>query len=154
MNVPCAESTTRFWSSSVLHLLFISAACRLTSGSTQPAGDWVIPPACRHFICICEPHLICIPLFSSPGPRHPLLPWFQLKCQDVEQAFVFWYWSMAVMNESPLTSRCLTHFEMNLCSPVSQYCTGHCAGMWIYLQSSILLLSSSHRANTKLLELI
>lgn len=59
----------------------ISAACCLKSISMQPMGDWVIPPACRHLSSSVpiKLHFISILLFSSSGPRHPVLPWFQLK---------------------------------------------------------------------------
>lgn len=64
-----------------LYLFSISSACCLKSVCMQPVGDRVIPPACRHVISSASKrlHFIYTLLFSSPGPGHPLLPWFQLK---------------------------------------------------------------------------
>lgn len=76
--IRCFCLLSRSWSSFPLR-----SACCLTAASMQPMGDWVIPlrmPS-LHFICIHDLYFICILLFSSPGPRHPLLPWFQLEQQ-------------------------------------------------------------------------
>lgn len=56
--------------------LFISSACSLPCGSMQPIDH-------ISYACFCSTSsaliiFIYFLLFSSPGHRHPLLPWFQL----------------------------------------------------------------------------